>query len=410
MTSSFYPPQRTLMGPGPSDVSPRVLGALSRPTIGHLDPLFVALMDEIKALLQYAFQTRNELTLPVSAPGSAGMEACFVNLLSPGEKVIVCQNGVFGGRMQENVERCGATAVLVQDAWGEPVSVEKVAAAFEQHPDASALAFVHAETSTGVRSDATALCRLASERGALSIVDAVTSLGGIEVPVDAWGADAVYSGTQKCLSCIPGISPVTFGPRAVERILSREHKVQSWFLDMQLVMGYWGGNSRRSYHHTAPVNALYALHEALLVLQEEGLEAAHRRHLHNHRALVAGLEAMGLAMAVAPEHRLPQLNAVVIPPGVDDAAVRAALLAEYNLEIGAGLGALAGKTWRIGLMGYGSNPRNVVTCLSALEAVLVRQGADIAAGRALPAARAVYEGESATPDLAAPGRLAAGIN
>jgi len=388
MTRSFYPPVRTLMGPGPSDVSPRVLSALARPTIAHLDPLFVDLMDEIKALLQYAFQTSNELTLPVSAPGSAGMEACFVNLVSPGDTVIVCQNGVFGGRMKENVERCGAMAIMVEDSWGEPVSLDRVAAAFDSHPQANLLAFVHAETSTGVRSDAAALCRLAAERGALSIVVTVTSLGGIEVLVDAWGADAVYSGSQKCLSCIPGISPVTFSPRAVERIRNRKHKVQSWFLDMQLIMGYWGGSTRRAYHHTAPVNDLYALHESLLMLQEEGLEAAHRRHRRNHEALVAGLEAMGLAMVVAPEHRLPQLNLVSIPDGVDDALVRTALLQEFDLEIGAGLGALAGKTWRIGLMGFASNRRNVLYCLGALEAVLAREGAPIAAGKALPAARA----------------------
>jgi alanine-glyoxylate transaminase/serine-glyoxylate transaminase/serine-pyruvate transaminase len=390
MSRSFYPPQRTLMGPGPSDVSPRVLGALARPTIGHLDPLFVELMDEVKALLQYAFQTDNQLTLPVSAPGSAGMEACFVNLLSPGDTVIVCQNGVFGGRMQENVERCGATAIMVQDDWGQPVSVDKVAAAFDAHPDAAILAFVHAETSTGVRSDAEALCALARERGALSIVDTVTSLGGIELQVDAWGADAVYSGTQKCLSCIPGLSPVTFSPRAVERIQNREHKVQSWFLDMQLVMGYWGGGGKRAYHHTAPVNDVYALHEALLMLQEESLAAAHARHRHNHEALVAGLEAMGLAMAVAPEHRLPQLNSVLIPDGVDDAAVRTILLREFNLEIGAGLGALAGKTWRIGLMGFASSERNVLYCLAALEAALAREGAPIKAGAAVAAAMAMF--------------------
>ena len=387
MTSSFYPPNRTLMGPGPSDVSPRVLGALSRPTIGHLDPLFVQLMDEIKGLLQYAFQTKNELTLPVSAPGSAGMEACFVNLISPGDTVIVCQNGVFGGRMKENVERCGATAVMIQDRWGDPVDPEKVTAAFAEHPEASVLAFVHAETSTGVRSDAETLCAIARENGALSIMDTVTSLGGIELKVDDWGADAVYSGSQKCLSCVPGISPVTFSPRAVERIQNREHKVQSWFLDMQLVMGYWGGSSKRAYHHTAPVNDLYALHESLVMLQEEGLEAAFARHRTNHDALVAGLEAMGLSMAVDAAWRLPQLNSVVIPEGIDDAAVRTALLSEFNLEIGAGLGELAGTTWRIGLMGYASNPRNVMTCLTALEAVLTRQGYVLNTGAGLTAAK-----------------------
>jgi alanine-glyoxylate transaminase/serine-glyoxylate transaminase/serine-pyruvate transaminase len=292
--------------------------------------------------------------------------------------------------MKENVERCGATAIMVEDTWGEPVAIDKVKAAFDANPDTAILAFVHAETSTGVRSDAAALCALATERGALSIVDAVTSLGGIEVSVDKWGADAVYSGTQKCLSCIPGISPVTFSARAVERIQNRSHKVQSWFLDMQLVMGYWGGSSKRAYHHTAPVNDLYALHESLLMLQEEGLEQAQQRHMRNHRALVAGLEAMGLSMTVAAEHRLPQLNLVNIPEGTDDAAVRTALLNEFDLEIGAGLGALAGKTWRIGLMGYASSERNVLACLNALESVLSRQGVNINGGAALPAAKDVF--------------------
>jgi alanine-glyoxylate transaminase/serine-glyoxylate transaminase/serine-pyruvate transaminase len=380
------------MGPGPSDVSPRVLAAAARPTIGHLDPLFIDLMNETKALLQYAFQTDNALTLPVSAPGSAGMEACFVNLLEPGDKVIVCQNGVFGGRMKENVERCGASVVLVEDAWGEPVSIDKVRAAFAAHPDAAVLAFVHAETSTGARSDAAALCAIARENGALAIMDTVTSLGGIELRVDDLGADAVYSGSQKCLSCLPGLSPVTFSPQAVERIQNRTRRVQSWFLDMQLVMGYWGGSGKRAYHHTAPVNALYALHEALLILREEGLENAHARHRHNHQALVAGLEAMGLGMAVDAAHRLPQLNAVTVPDGVDEAAVRQALLRDFDLEIGAGLGELAGKTWRIGLMGHAARPRNVFLCLTALETVLAHQGAAIRTGSAVEAAQAVYAG------------------
>ena len=392
MTSSFFPPQRTLMGPGPSDVSSRVLGALARPTIGHLDPEFLRLMDETKSLLQFAFQTNNALTLPVSAPGSAGMEACFVNLVSPGDKVIVCQNGVFGGRMKENVERCGGTAIMVEDKWGDPVSLTKVEAAFDNHPDAAILAFVHAETSTGVASNAASLCALAARHDALSIVDAVTSLGGIEVLVDQWGVDAMYSGTQKCLSCVPGLSPVTFSDKAAQRIKNRQHKVQSWFLDMQLVMGYWGGENKRAYHHTAPVNNLYALHESLLMLQEEGLAATQARHWLNHRALVAGLEAMGLSMAVAPNYRLPQLNSVIIPEGVDDAALRAALLNEFDLEIGAGLGGLAGKTWRIGLMGFASNERNVVFCLSAMETILQRQQAPITTGEALRAARLVFDG------------------
>lgn len=391
MTQSFFPPQRTLMGPGPSDVSPRVLASLARPTIGHLDPLFVSLMDEIKGLLQYAFQTDNELTLPISAPGSAGMEACFVNLLSCGDTAIVCQNGVFGGRMRENVERCGATAVMVEDDWGAPVDPDKVAEALKSHPEASVLAFVHAETSTGTRSDAETLCKLAREHGVLVIMDTVTSLGGIELKVDAWGADAVYSGSQKCLSCVPGISPVTFSPRAVERIQARAHKVQSWFLDMQLVMGYWGGDSKRAYHHTAPVNALYALHETLVILQEEGLDNAINRHQRNHKALVAGLEAMGLSMAVEEAWRLPQLNSVCIPEGVDDARVRSRLLRDFDLEIGAGLGALAGKTWRIGLMGHASRQRNVILCLNALETALKAEGYALDSGAAVQAASDYYQ-------------------
>lgn len=390
MATTFYPPLRTLLGPGPSDVNPRILAAIGRPTIGHLDPEFIRLMDEIKLLLQYAFKTSNPLTLPISAPGSAGMEAAFVNLLERGDKVIVCQNGVFGGRMKENVERCGATAVVVSDQWGVAIDIDKVEDALKQHPDASVLAFVHAETSTGVRSDARALATLATQYGCLSIVDAVTSLGGIELDTDGWGLDVVYSGSQKCLSCVPGLSPITFSPKAVERIRQRRTKVQSWFLDMNLIMDYWGAGSRRSYHHTAPVNTLYALHEALLILQEEGLEASWRRHAHHHEALVLGLESMGLRLLVAPHSRLPQLNAVCVPEGIEEAAVRAALLKNYSLEIGAGLGPLGGKMWRIGLMGFASQQRNVMFCLSALEETLLSLGVDIDAGKASQAAAQYY--------------------
>ena len=385
---SFHPPRRTLMGPGPSDVDPRISSALARPTIGHLDPAFIELMDELKVLLQYAFQTSNELTLPVSAPGSAGMETCFVNLLESGDKAIVCQNGVFGGRMKENVTRCGAEAVMVQDEWGTAVSLDKVAAAIAEHPDAKVIAFVHAETSTGVRSDAAALCKLATDAGMLSIVDTVTGLGGIEVAVDAWGADAVYSGSQKCLSCVPGLSPVTFSDKAAEITRNRKTPVQSWFLDLNLVMGYWGGTSKRAYHHTAPVNALYGLHEALTILKEEGLETAWARHARNHNALKAGLEALGLSLVVDEADRLPQLNLVSIPEGIDDAAVRNTLLHDFDLEIGAGLGDLAGKFWRIGLMGYASNPVNVRLCLVALESALNAQGKSV--GGAVAAANAIY--------------------
>ncbi|WP_415903689.1 pyridoxal-phosphate-dependent aminotransferase family protein [Neptuniibacter sp. QD48_55] len=389
MTTSFYPPVRTLMGPGPSDVSPRVLSAMARPTIGHLDPEFIRMMDEIKVMLKNLFKTENELTMPVSAPGSAGMEACFVNLVEPGDKVIVCQNGVFGGRMKENVERFGGECILVQDEWGQPVDLEKVKAAFADNENVKALAFVHAETSTGVRSDAIALCELAQANGALTIVDAVTSLGGVEVDVDGWGIDAIYSGTQKCLSCPPGISPVSFSQKAVEAIQNRTSSVPSWFLDTNLVMGYWGGGGKRAYHHTAPVNSLYALHEALVMLEEEGLENAWARHQKLHLALRAGLEAMGIGFLVDEDCRLPQLNSVIIPDGVDDAAVRTALLKNYNLEIGAGLGALAGKVWRIGLMGTACTQRNVMLCLDALENTLSEMDAPIKIGVAAQAAAAV---------------------
>jgi alanine-glyoxylate transaminase/serine-glyoxylate transaminase/serine-pyruvate transaminase len=369
----FTPPRRILMGPGPSDVYPEVLAAQARPTIGHLDPLFVGMMDELKSLIQYAFQTKNEMTLAVSAPGSAGMEACFVNLVEPGEKVIVCRNGVFGERMRQNVERVGAVAVVVDNEWGEPVDPDAVEAALKANPDAKFLAFVHAETSTGALSDAKTLCRLAREHDCISIVDAVTSLGGVELLVDEWGIDAIYSGSQKCLSCVPGLSPVSFSPKAVEKLKNRKTPVQSWFLDQSLVMGYWGtkdSGAKRSYHHTAPVNALYALHESLRILASEGLENAWARHQQMHALLAAGLEKLGLEFVVAAEHRLPQLNAVYLPAGVDDASVRQQLLENYNLEIGAGLGALSGKAWRIGLMGFGARRENVALCLKALEEVM----------------------------------------
>ena len=386
---SFNPPIRTLMGPGPSDVHPRVLAAMARPTIGHLDPAFIAMMDEMKVLLQYAFQTKNALTIPVSAPGSAGMETCFVNLVEPGDKVIVCQNGVFGGRMKENVERSGGRAVMVEDAWGEPVDPHKLEEAFKDHGDVKLVAFVQAETSTGVESDVKTLVEIARRHGCLTIVDAVTSLGGSPLRMDEWGVDAVYSGTQKCLSCTPGLSPVSFSERAVARIKARKHKVQSWFLDLNLIMNYWGGGGKRAYHHTAPINALYGLHEALIMLKEEGLENAWARHRRHHLALRAGVEAMGLRFLVKDSYRLPQLNAIKVPEGVDEAVVRQRLLEEFNLEIGAGLGSLAGKVWRIGLMGHTSNPKNVFFCLAALERTLTELKAPIVRGTAVSAAGAM---------------------
>ena len=371
--ASFIPPVRTLMGPGPSDVSPTVLNALARPTVGHLDPTFIQLMDETKQLLQYAFQTKNKLTMPISAPGSAGMEACVVNLVEPGETVIVCQNGVFGGRMVENVSRCGGIAVVVTAPWGEANSLASIEAALEAHPEAKFVGFVHAETSTGVRNDAQAICALARQFDCMTIVDAVTSLGGIELKVDEWGIDAIYSGSQKCLSCVPGLSPVSFSDAAVAKIQARKSPVQSWFLDMNLIVGYWGdgqGGGKRAYHHTAPVNSLYALHESLRLLHAEGLDNAIARHARMHEKLKAGLAGIGLELLVAKVIRLPQLNTVIIPDGVDDAQVRARLLNEFDLEIGAGLGALAGKVWRIGLMGFAASDKNIDFCVASLKKVL----------------------------------------
>ena len=389
--TSFNPPVRTLMGPGPSDVHPRVTGAMARPCIGHLDPAFVGMMDEVKTMLQYAYQTKNQLTIPVSAPGSAGMETTFQNLLERGDTAIVAQNGVFGGRMKEVVERSGATAIMVEDEWGKPVDPQKVEDACKANPGAKLVAFVHAETSTGARSDAETICKIAHDHDALALVDAVTSIGGSELRVDDWGIDAIYSGTQKCLSCTPGISPVSFSERAVDVITNRKTKVQSWFLDTNLVMGYWGPNAKRAYHHTAPVNALYALHESLVMLQDEGIENAWARHYDNHLVLRAGLEAMGLSFIVDEEYRLSQLNSVTIPDGVDEAAVRGRLLNDFNLEIGAGLGTLAGKVWRIGLMGHSSRAENIFLCLSSLEAVLNDMGANINTGVAIEAAQSAMK-------------------
>ena len=369
----FHPPEVLLLGPGPSPVSQRVLDAMARPTIGHLDPRFVGMMDELKELLRYAFETTNALTVPISAPGSAGMEAAFVNLIEPGDKVVICQNGVFGARMRENVIRIGATPIMVNDAFGLPIDLEKAEFALKTNPGVKALAFVHAETSTGVESDAAALCKLAQKYDALSIVDAVTSLGGIPLRVDAWGCDAVYSGSQKCLSAPPGLSPLTFSEKAVAALKARKTPVQSWFLDLSLVMNYWQGSGARAYHHTAPINMLYALHEALLMFKQEGRDAAYARHRGNHLRLVDGLATIGLELLVAESARLPQLNAVKVPEGVDEAAVRKRLLSDFSIEIGSGLGELAGKIWRVGLMGAGSNPESVDRIVEALGVCLGRK-------------------------------------
>ena len=366
----FNPPSRLLMGPGPSDVHPRVLAAMARPTVGHLDPSFVGLMDELKLLLRQVLRTENALTIPVSGPGSVGMEACFVNLVEPGDKVIICENGVFGGRMKSVTERIGGQVISVQQEWGRAVDTAAVEAALDANPDAKVLAFVHAETSTGALSDAQALCALAQARGVLTIVDAVTSVGGVPLEVDGWGIDALYSGSQKCLSCPPGLSPVTMSERAVAAIQARKAPVSSWFLDMGQVLSYWSGEGKRAYHHTAPVNALYGLHEALLIVLEEGLEATWARHRAAHEQLVSGLGEMGLDLLVPEAERIPELNAVKIPDGADDAAVRGALLNTHGIEIGAGLGPMAGKVWRIGLMGQSARADKVARVLAALKTEL----------------------------------------
>ena len=367
---SFIPPKRLLMGPGPSDVHTRILNAMARQTIGHLDPAFIDMMDETKQMLQYAFITENELTMPISAPGSAGMEACFANLVEPGDKVIVCINGVFGTRMKENVIRVGGKAVIINDEWGKPVDSQKVEQALIDNPDAKIVAFVHAETSTGAISDAKSICKLAQQHSCLTIVDAVTSLAGSELRVDDWGIDAIYSGSQKCLSAMPGLSPVSFSDKAINKFTHRKTPVTSWFLDLNLVMGYWGKGAKRAYHHTAPVNTLYGLHESLVMLTEEGLENSWSRHKENHLLLKAGLSELGISYLVDESSRLPQLNSVYIPEGSDDAQVRSSLINDFNIEIGAGLGDLAGKIWRIGLMGHTSRKENVELCLKALKKAL----------------------------------------
>jgi alanine-glyoxylate transaminase/serine-glyoxylate transaminase/serine-pyruvate transaminase len=382
---SFQPPRRILMGPGPSDVSPRVLAALSRPTVGHLDPAFQDLMEEIKGALARLFNAPDHACVPLPAPGTAGMEAALMNLLEPGDRAVIAVNGVFGGRMVDMAGRAGAEVVRVDAPWGEPVDVAAVEAALASGP-AKVLAFVHAETSTGVRSDAAALCALARRHGTLSIVDCVTSLGGVPVDAAGWDADVLYSGTQKCLSAPPGLSPVAFSRRALEAVAARTTPVRNWLLDVSLLMAYWGGEGGRTYHHTAPINALYGLHESLVALFEEGQQAVFVRHARMHEALVAGLEALGLQMLVAPEHRLPQLNTVRIPEGIDEAAVRARMLEHWDLEIGAGLGPLKGQVWRIGLMGASASPWHVRVCLTALADALGAQGCQVDLNAALDAA------------------------
>lgn len=364
----FVAPPRWLMGPGPSDVAPSVLQAMSQPLVGHLDPVFVKMMEEIKAMLRVVFQTRNEMTFPVSGTGSAGMEFCFVNLIEPGDEVIVGVNGVFGNRMADVAERCGARVTKVEAEWGRIIEAEKIKEALAQVAKPKLVAVVHAETSTGALTPVEEISKMAHDAGALFLLDTVTSLGGCPVKLDEWQVDAVYSGTQKCLSCPPGLSPVSLSPRAMEVATKRKKKVQSWYLDVNLLASYWG--QERVYHHTAPISMNYALHEALRLVLSEGLENRFNRHRENHLALKNGLAGLGLRIASQEGHQLWQLNAVTVPAGVDEAVLRKRLLAEHNIEVGAGLGALKGKIIRVGLMGETSRPENVERFLNALAAVV----------------------------------------
>jgi alanine-glyoxylate transaminase/serine-glyoxylate transaminase/serine-pyruvate transaminase len=378
---------RLLMGPGPSDVNPRVLAALAAPTVGHLDPQFLAILNDIRDMLKQVFQTENDMTLAVSGTGSAGMETCVVNLIEPGDRMLVCINGVFGARMKDVAERAGADVTVIQRPWGQVFTAEEVAAAIRDKGPFKVVGIVHAETSTGAAQPIPPISEVVHASGALLLVDTVTSLGGMEVDVDRWKVDACYSGTQKCLSCPPGLSPVTFSPVATEVIDKRKAKVRSWYLDMTMVRAYWG--SERLYHHTAPINMNYGLHEALRIVLAEGLKPRWQRHMLHHRALKAGLEAMGIRYLADPDHQLPMLNAVAAPDGVEEGEVRKRLLDEFAIEIGAGLGEFKGKAWRIGLMGESATERHVVGALSALNTVLAEKGM-VQKDVAVAAARKVY--------------------
>ena len=385
LETSNYPSGRLLMGPGPSGVHPRVLEALSIPIVGHLDPQFLAVMDRIQEMLRRLFRTENRLTIAVSGTGSSGMESAFVNVVEPGDEVLVCVNGVFGNRMSDIVERIGGVLHRIDRPWGEVFELSEIEEALVRHPDVKVVAIVHAETSTGALQPLEEIGELCRRDDRLFLVDCVTSLGGERFEADEWNIDVAYSGTQKCLSCPPGLAPVTFSERAVDKLKSRETKVISWYLDLSMIEKYWT-DGERAYHHTAPISMNYALHEALCLVHEEGLEARWERHRRNSAALVAGLEALGFSLFAQQGHRLPMLNAVWIPEGVDDAGFRKALLEDYDIEIGGGLGEVAGKIWRIGLMGETSSPENIRAFLGALEALLEESGRLDSPGAGLAAA------------------------
>lgn len=384
---SVNPPIRTLLGPGPSDIHPSVLRALGANTVGHLDPYYLKIMDELQSMLRTLMGTENQLTMAISATGSAGMECAVVNLIEPGDSMLVCVNGVFGQRMTDVAERAGAQVTVAERPWGEVFTVDDLAPLLAQAKP-KVVGIVMAETSTGAWQPIEEISRLVHDSGALLVVDAVTSLGGVPVEVDKWKIDALYSGSQKCLSCPPGLSPVSFAPAAVDVIRNRKTKVQSWYLDMNMLASYWGTD--RVYHHTAPINMSYGLHEAVRLVLEEGLDNCFARHALQHRALKAGLAAIGIGYSAQEGHQLPTLNAVKIPPGVDDAQVRSALLNRFGIEIGGGLGAFKGQVWRIGLMGYGARSENVLKLLAALEQLLAEQGHTFEHGASIAAANAAY--------------------
>jgi alanine-glyoxylate transaminase/serine-glyoxylate transaminase/serine-pyruvate transaminase len=357
-----------LMGPGPSDVNPRVLEAMAHPTVGHLDPQFLEILNGIRDMLRTTFRTQNELTLAMSGTGSAGMETCVVNLIEPGDKMLVCIAGVFGTRMADVARRAGADVTTIEVPWGQVFEPGQVAETLQADGPFKVVGIVHAETSTGAAQPIDAISQIVHDAGALLLVDAVTSLGGMDVDVDGWQVDACYSGTQKCLSCPPGLAPVTFSAAAEKVIADRKSPVSSWYLDLNMIRNYWG--SERLYHHTAPINMNYALHEALRIALEEGLENRWQRHLTQHKALKSGLEALGLHYVADPDHLLPMLNAVSVPDGVDEAAIRRQLQGDYSIEIGSGLGVFKGKAWRIGLMGESATERHVTALLTALRELL----------------------------------------
>ena len=374
----FDPPTRVLLGPGPSEVPARVLSALARPTVGYMDPSYVALMQELRGLMRMVFDTKNDATLALTGAGTAAMEASVFNAIEPGQKAIVCVHGYFGDRLRQIFERAGADVTVVESTWGTPTAAADVKAALEHVDDVKVVAVVHGETSTGVRQDIPEIAQLAHDHGALLIVDTVASVGGVEFATDAWDADIVYTGAQKCISAVPGFSPITFSDRAMERVRNRSTPCRSWYLDVLLNLTYW--DTPPKYHHTGPINLAYALFEGLRIIDEEGLAARTARVEKTAQAMWAGFEAMGMSMLVPEENRLPTLTTVCVPDGVDEAKVRAYLMQQHGVEIVGGLGPLAGKVWRVGLMGASCQPRHVILLLAAMEAALKAQGVSVPAG------------------------------